>query len=171
MEKPNANECQKVGVDSGKFFCGRKGKFGLNLLGICDAMHRFTYVSIQHPTSASDYLAFVRSSLYGQFTEGEGLPRGFCLYGDNAYVNDTYMAVPFPNTSYGPRDSYNHYHSQVRISIECVFGVLTNQWQILKSPLSNRILSKVQKSFWSCTHVNSCQTYTLYVNLHILLNI
>ena len=38
-------------------------------------------------------------------------------------------------------------------------------------PPSNRILSKVQKSFWSCTHVNSCQKYTLYINLHILLNI
>ena len=36
---------------------------------------------------------------------------------------------------------------------------------------SNRILSKVQKSFWSCTHVNSCQKYALYINLHILLNI
>ena len=36
---------------------------------------------------------------------------------------------------------------------------------------SNRILSKVQKSFWSCTHVNSCPKYTLYINLHILLNI
>ena len=36
---------------------------------------------------------------------------------------------------------------------------------------TNRILSKVQKSFWSCTHVNSCQKYKLYVNLHILLNI
>ena len=36
---------------------------------------------------------------------------------------------------------------------------------------SNRILSKVQKSFWSCTHVNSCQKYALYTNLHILLNI
>ena len=35
----------------------------------------------------------------------------------------------------------------------------------------NRILSKVQKSFWSCTHVNSCQNYALYVNIHILLNI
>ena len=34
-----------------------------------------------------------------------------------------------------------------------------------------RILSIVQKSFWSCTHVNSCQKYTLYINLHILLNI
>ena len=36
---------------------------------------------------------------------------------------------------------------------------------------SNRILSKVQKSFWSCTHVNSCLKYTLYINLHILLNV
>ena len=36
---------------------------------------------------------------------------------------------------------------------------------------NNRILSKVQKSFWSCTHVNSCQKYILYINLHILLNI
>ena len=26
------------------------------------------------------------------------------------------------------------------------------------------------KSFWSCTHVNSCQKYKLYINLHILLN-
>ena len=35
----------------------------------------------------------------------------------------------------------------------------------------NRILYKVQKSFCSCTHVNSCQNYILYINLHILLNI
>ena len=41
-------------------------------------------------------------------------------------------------------------------------------WSFL---MINRILSKVQKSFWSCTHVNSCQNYTLYINLHILLNI
>ena len=24
------------------------------------------------------------------------------------------------------------------------------------------------KSFWSCTHVNSCQKYILYINIHIL---
>ena len=35
---------------------------------------------------------------------------------------------------------------------------------------TNRILSKVQKSFRSCTHVNSFQKYTLYINLHILFN-
>ena len=35
----------------------------------------------------------------------------------------------------------------------------------------NSILFKVQKSFWSCTHVNSCQNNILYINLHIILNI
>ena len=36
---------------------------------------------------------------------------------------------------------------------------------------NNRILPKVQKSFWSCTHVNSFQKYALSINLHMLLNI
>ena len=35
---------------------------------------------------------------------------------------------------------------------------------------SNRILSEVQKSFLPFTHVYSCQKYTLYNNLHIVLN-
>ena len=42
---------------------------------------------------------------------------------------------------------------------------------IMVMRVSNISLSKVQKSFWSCTHVRSCQQYTLYINLHILLNI
>ena len=29
-EKPFHKECERVGVDSGKFYCGRKCKFGLN---------------------------------------------------------------------------------------------------------------------------------------------
>ena len=36
-EKPLSKECQNVGVDTGKFYCGRKGKFGLNLQGVCNA--------------------------------------------------------------------------------------------------------------------------------------
>ena len=33
---------------------------------------------------------------------------------------------------------------------------------------SNRILSKVQKSFWSCTHANSCQKYALYQTMYLI---
>ena len=112
-EKPLSTQCDKVGVDSGKFFCGWKGKYGLNLQGVCDAKRQFTYTSVQHPAMASDYLALVTSSLYQQLTEGSGLPSGFCLYGDNAYVNESYMCVPFPNTSSGPKDAYNYYQSQL----------------------------------------------------------
>ena len=116
-EKPSKKQCQQVGVDTGKFYCGRKGKFGLNFQGICDARRRFTYISIQHPASASDYLSFAMSSLYGYLTnETTCLPSGYCLYGDNAYVNDTFMAVPYPNTSDGSKDVYNYFHSQVSFS-------------------------------------------------------
>ena len=149
-EKPYLTECQKVGVDSGKFYCGRKGKYGLNMQVVCDGHCRFTYVSVLHPASTSDYLAFVTSSLYQQLTEGSGLPEGYCLYGDNAYVSESYMAVPFPNTSSGPRDAYNYYHSQVCINIECDFGVLTNQWCLLKSPLSATISINQVNALVSC---------------------
>ena len=58
--------------------------------------------------------------------------------------------------------------------------MLSNHWeynkifpmiQKLLMTCGNRILSKVQKSFWSCTHVNSCWKYILHINLHILLMI
>ena len=71
--------------------------------------------------------------------EGAGLPAGYCLYGDNTYVNKSYMAVPFQAKSNGPKDSYNFYHLQVRINIECAFGILTNRWHLLKTLLSAKI--------------------------------
>ena len=108
LEKPSKDQCNEVGVDSRKFLCRQKGKFGLNLQGICDARQRVTYISIQHPASASDYLAFVTSALYGHLTNDETtIPNGYCLYRDNAYVNDTFMTMPYPMISSGPKDTYN----------------------------------------------------------------
>ena len=36
-EKPSKKECKEVAVDDGKFYCGQKGKFDLNLQAVCDA--------------------------------------------------------------------------------------------------------------------------------------
>ena len=88
--------------------------------------------------------------MYQQLTQGSGLPNGYCLYGDNAYVNESYMSVPYPNTSSGPRDAYNYYQSQVQINIECAFGVLTNRWRLLKSLLSARIPINRINALMSC---------------------
>ena len=60
----------------------------------------------------------------------EILARGLCLFGDNAYLNTLYMATPLSNTSGRPKDNYNFYHSQSRIQIECVFGMLVQRWGI-----------------------------------------
>ena len=60
------------------------------------------------------------------------------------------MCVPFPNTSSGPKDAYNYYQSQVRINIECAFGILTNRWRILKSPLNANIPINRVNALVSC---------------------
>ena len=84
--------------------------------------------------STADCVAFAESELYVRLhQEGVAAP-GLCLFGDNAYINQSYMATPFPNVATSAevdevsreRDAYNFYHSQVRIKIECAFGMLIN---------------------------------------------
>ena len=58
-----------------------------------------------------------------------------CLFGDNAYLNSSFMATPYVNTSSGDRDAYNFYFSQLRIRIECAFGMFVHRWALLRSPM------------------------------------
>ncbi len=75
---------------------------------------------------------------YKQLTSGLLAP-GLVLFGDNAYINSSFMATPFPNVSAGCKDDYNFYHSQLRIRVECAFGMLVHCWGILRSAISNGI--------------------------------
>ena len=61
---------------------------------------------------------------------------GLCIFGDCAYTNTKYFATPFVSAT-GAKDDYNFYHSQLRINIECAFGMLVHRWAILRSALSN----------------------------------
>jgi hypothetical protein len=63
------------------------------------------------------------------------LAPGLCLFGNNAYLNTPYMATPYAAVSGGMKDSYNFYHSQLRIRIECTFGMLTHRWATLRSAI------------------------------------
>ena len=132
IHKPTRSECKEVKVDEGKFFCGREHKFGLNCQAVCDAERRFLDVSITLPASSADCLAFENSDLFTRLQEGLLAP-GLCLFGDNAYINTPYMATPYVGAGTGTKDDYNFYHSQVRINIECAFGVLVHRWGILRS--------------------------------------
>jgi hypothetical protein len=60
-------------------------------------------------------------SLFHKLKEGILVP-GLCLFGDNAYLNTPYKATPYAAVLGGTKDSYNFYHLQLQIRIECTFG-------------------------------------------------
>ena len=109
---------------------------------VCDARRRFLDPNIRHPGSASDYLSFAVSTLHHKL-EGKSphdnnqpfLHPGLAVYADNAYVNTFYMVVLFKGASHGEKDSFNFYHSQLRINIECAFGMLVHRWGILRKAM------------------------------------
>ena len=138
IHKPSAKDCIKAGCDTGKFFCGRKHKFGLNCQAVCDVRGKILDLSILYPGSTSDILAFEGMSLFNKLENGLLAP-GLCLFGDNAYLNTPYMATPYPSISGGTKDAYNFYHSQLRIRIECTFGMWTHRWAILRSAIPMRV--------------------------------
>ena len=111
----------------------------MNLQAICDHELRFIDIDISHPASTSDYLAFCTSSILSNLEKDNFLKPGFCLYGDNAYVNTSFMASPFKGTSSGPKDAYNFFQSQIRINIECAFGVLVSRFGVLRKALPMNI--------------------------------
>ena len=90
------------------------------------------HISINYPGSTSDFLAFESSSIRPLLEQSDFLAPSLCIFGDNAYVNRSYMATPYPNVGSGSKDSYNFYHSQLRINIECAFGILVQRWGIIQ---------------------------------------
>ena len=141
IPKPSIKEAKRVRVDQQKFFCARKNKFGLNCQAVCDVRGRFLDISIVHGGSSSDVLAFEKSELKQRLDNGL-LADGILLFGDNAYLNCVYMATPYPNTTGGPKDNYNYFHSQCRIRIECAFGMLVQRWGILRMAMPKGISIK-----------------------------
>ena len=143
MHTPSPKDCDSAGCSPGKFHCARKKKYGLNCQAVCDARGRILDISIVYPGSTSDCLAFEGMSLFQKLEQGMLAP-GLCIFGDNAYLNTPFMATPYPAVSGGTKDAYNFYHSQLRIRIECTFGMLTRRWGILRSAIPLNV--SVQKT-------------------------
>jgi len=139
---PSSND-EGVGDDIGRksFLCARKGKFGLNMQAVSDCRGRFLDMSIKCGGSSSDCLAFESSRLHRRLERGV-LASGLVLFGDNAYINTPFMATPFTNVSQGSKDDYNFYHSQLRIRVECAFGMFVKRWGILRAAMPSGITIK-----------------------------
>ena len=134
--KPNKKRVlERAKLGPRKFFCGRKHKFGLNFQGVCDHLGRFMDVWVKHPGATSDWLLFITSPIYDKIQTPGFLAEGLAIYGDAAYINAPFMVTPFKGAKDGPQDAFNFFHSQIRIGIECAFGMLVHRWGILRRPI------------------------------------
>ena len=89
---------------------------------------------------------------------------------------DKYLRIPSPVIQFLTAEHFmmNDYMLELVTPVADLIGYL----EMAETNLANIVVQFLitgfypsPKSFWSCTHVNSCQYYTLYINLHILLNI
>jgi len=82
----------------------------LNMQAVCDSRGYFLDVEICFPGSASDLYAFDESYLKNKLEKSGFLIPGYCLFGDNAYVQAPYMCTPYQNIGKGPKDSFNFFN-------------------------------------------------------------
>jgi hypothetical protein len=143
IHKPSAKGCTDSRCSLGTFFCGKQKKYGLDYQAVCDVWGRIFDISILYPGSTTDCLAFEGMSLFQKLEEGILAP-GLCIFSDNMNLNTPYMmTTPYAAVFGGTKDAYNFYNSQLRIRIECTFGMLKHRWAILRSAIPmNDILQK-----------------------------
>jgi hypothetical protein len=137
--QPSQADCIDVGIGERSFHCSRKDKFGMILMAICDHNCKFRWADITHPGIASDLTSWLTSPLGIALEESNQniIAPGFCLFGDNAFVENQYMSVPIPGKVItSEEDAYNFYLSQLRITIERAFGILVHRFGILRGPLA-----------------------------------
>jgi hypothetical protein len=72
---------------------------------------------------------------YTKLNQPGYLANGLALFGDNAYVSTNYMVTPYKNIGAGVKDDFISFQSQVRIDIDCAFGMLVHCWAILRRAL------------------------------------
>ena len=135
---PTQSDCDLLKIGPRRFYCERKAKFGLNMQALCDHNGKFLEVWIGNPASSSDFMSFMRSSMYYKINQPCFLKDGLVIFGDCAYVNDGFMVSPYKGAKTGVDDDFNFFHSQIRITIERAFGMLVKRFGILRRAMAQQ---------------------------------
>ena len=144
-------------VQNASNYYNRKGFHALNMQAICDASRRFIWYCCKSAGSTHDSTAFVSTVLYDRLKTGllNLAATGYFLIGDEAYALDDFIMVPFSGTDLEEfKDSFNYYASQLRINIECAFGMLVNKWRILTAALPYKMFNNIMV-IRTCLHLHN----------------
>lgn len=132
--------------------------YAVNCQVCCDAQRRVTYLSAMCPGATPDILAHLSGPMHGAILNGR-LNAKWQFIGDSAFPNDYgHCAMLTPFTRFDmrdagtriERDNYNYYLSQLRINIECCFGMLVNKFRVLTRALETTSLQRALLTFRVC---------------------
>lgn len=111
------------------YHSGNKNVSCINTQAVCDSNSRFIAITATNTGSTNDIAAFNSTSLK-ELNCSQEFP--YHWVGDQAYVLSETMLVPFPGKNLSAdKIAFNFFQSQVRINIECAFGILVRRWGVL----------------------------------------
>jgi hypothetical protein len=130
-------------------FYFRKGMYAIPAQALVDVKYRFLYLSAKCAGSTPEGISWESSSL-GIRLWREALPTGFWISGDAAYACRNGLITPrtagqLLDDEFGvSRDSFNFYHSSLRMHVKQAFGMLVQRlgilWRKLKFSLPANVL-------------------------------
>ncbi|PNF30998.1 hypothetical protein B7P43_G02093, partial [Cryptotermes secundus] len=125
-----------------------KHYFSIGLIAIADASYRFIYVDVGSFGKDSDSTIFKNSTLWKQvelallkIPRPKELPGSngavpFAFVGDEPFALSMHLLRPYSGTQlHVEKLVFNYRLSRARHYLECSFGILSNKWRILHTPL------------------------------------
>jgi hypothetical protein len=141
----------------GRYY-GRKNKTTINVMAACDFSYRFLYVLAGFEGTAHD--SRVLNEAINKY--GFRIPTGKGYLADAEYAQTHQVFTPYRGVRYhlnewgdeeerlkNKEELYNKRHSQLRISIEKIFGALQKKFPIMKENLEYSLLD-VNLIVYSC---------------------
>lgn len=125
-------------------------QYFLVLLAICDSNYCFTIIDVGSFGKESDCNIFKQRSFRKMLYAGKinfppdtclpedqnGVPQPYVLVADETFALNKNLLRPFPGRTLNDgRRIFNYRLSRARQSIECAFGIMSNKWRVLHSPL------------------------------------
>ncbi|XP_052818457.1 putative nuclease HARBI1 [Mya arenaria] len=125
----------KPSPDQERGFINRKGFPSINVMAVCDAKGKFTFINAQWPGSAHGSFIF-RTSTLGCHMERNhrGLEDGIIL-GDSGYACSRYLMTPYRVADTNQTTNFNRGLCRTRVLIECTFGRWKRRFGILHGEL------------------------------------
>ncbi|XP_060864897.1 uncharacterized protein LOC132941058 [Metopolophium dirhodum] len=116
-------------INSGSYYFNYKKFFSIILMAVVDANLSFICIDFGAYGRESDSTVFKQSTF-------ESSPLPYVFLADEAFGLHTNLLRPYPGRGLNDKRRVFKYRlSRARRTVECAFGVLSNKWRVLHTPL------------------------------------